>query len=186
MRALVIVGGVTILAMELDAFFYAHYAAPVVGLLFAMVVQGIRHLRVWRRRSGGAGLFLARALPAICAIMIGVRLVAQPLGIVFPPAWPMTWYHTPPGNVDRARVLSRLGAMDGKQLAIVLYGPDHNAVMNEWVYNQADIDAAKVVWARKMDAAADRELLEYFHDRRPWLVEADETPPKVSPYPVAR
>ena len=116
--------------------------------------------------------------------MIAVRLAAQPLGILFPPAWPMTWYHTPDGNVGRARVLAQLSAMDGKQLAIVRYRPDHNAVMNEWVYNRADIDGSKVVWAREMDARANRELLEYFRDRRAWLVEADETPPKVSPYPV--
>ena len=95
----------------------------------------------------------------------------------------MTWYHTAAGNVARARVLAQLSAMDGKQLAIVRYGANHNAVMNEWVYNRADIDGAKVVWAREMDAADNRELLQYFHDRRAWLVEADESPPKVTPYP---
>jgi hypothetical protein len=96
----------------------------------------------------------------------------------------MTWYHTAEGNVARARVLAQLNAMDDKQLAIVRYGPDHNAVMNEWVYNRADIDGAKVVWAREMDAADNRELLQYFHDRRAWLVEADEVPPKITPYPI--
>ena len=96
----------------------------------------------------------------------------------------MTWYHTPAGNVGRARVLASLSAMDGRQLAIVRYGAGHNAIMNEWVYNRADIDGSKVVWAREMDAAENRELLKYFRDRRVWLVEADETPPRVSPYPV--
>ena len=182
MRALVIIGGVTLVAIALDAWFYAHYLAPIAGLLFAVIVQGIRRLRVWRRREG-AGLLLARAVPAICAAMIVARLAAQALGMLDPPAWPMTWYHTPEGNVARAGVLKRLSAMDGKQLAIVRYGPNHNAVMNEWVYNRADIDGSKVVWARDMDPAENRELLQYFHDRRAWLVEADEAPPKVSPYP---
>src|SRR5262249_45294037 len=158
-----------------------HYLAPIAGLLFAFVVQGIRHLRVWQRRQG-AGLLLARAVPAICAIMIAVRLTAEPLGMLMPPAWPMTWYHTPEGNVARARVLKRLSAMEGKQPAIVRYQQDHNAVMNEWVYNRADIDAAKVVWAREMAPAENRELLDYFRDRRVWLVEADAVPPKVTPY----
>jgi len=184
MRALLIAGGVTLIALAVNAWFYPHYAAPIAGLLFAVIVQGLRHLRVWRRRQGGAGVLMARAIPAICVAMIVVRLAAQPLGVRFPPAWPMTWYHTPEGNVGRARVLSSLSAMDGRHLAIVRYGAGHNAVMNEWVYNRADIDGAKVVWAREMDAAENRELLEYFHDRRVWLVEADETPPRVSPYPV--
>ena len=126
---------------------------------------------------------LARAVPAVCAAMILARLASPALGLLSPPPWPMVWYHTPDGNTGRARVLSRLSAMDGKQLAIVRYRPDHNAVMNEWVYNRADIDGSKVVWARDMDPAENRELLQYFHDRRAWLVEADEVPPKVSPYP---
>jgi len=174
------VGGVTLIALAADAWFYAHYLAPVAGLLFALVVQGIRHLRVWRRQQS---LLLARAIPAICVAMIAVRLLAQPLGLPFPPAWPMTWYHTAAGNVARARVLARLNAMEGKQLAIVRYGPDHHAAMNEWVYNHADIDGSKVVWARDMDAADNRELLQYYHDRHAWLVEADEIPPKIMPYP---
>jgi hypothetical protein len=184
LRPLAIVCGVTLIAMELDAWFYAHYAGPIAGGIFVFVVQGLRHLRVWKRREGGAGRMLARAVPAICALMIVVRLAAQPLGVLFPPAWPMTWYHTPPGNVERARTLAKLSAMEGKQLALVRYGSDHNAVMNEWVYNHAAIDDSKVVWAREMDATDNRELLEYYRGRQVWLVEADVIPARISPYPA--
>jgi hypothetical protein len=183
MRRLILIGGVSLIALELDAWFYPHYAAPITAIVFAMVVQGLRHLRVWRRRTG-EGLLLSRAMPAICIAMIAVRLAAQPLGFLSPPAWPMTWYHTPEGNVARARILGSLSAMKGDQLAIVRYRADHNAVMNEWVYNRADIDGSKVVWARDMSPADNLELLQYFHERRAWLVEADETPPRLSPYPL--
>ncbi len=180
-RALLIIGGVVSVTLAIDAWFYPHYAAPVVGVLYVMIVQGLRHLRAWRRRSG-EGQALARAIPAICVAAIAVQLAAQTLGAQVPPAAPMTWYHTPPGNVARAGVLAQLSAMEGKQLAIVRYRPDHNAVMNEWVYNRADIDGAKVVWAREMAAGENAELLDYFRDRKVWLVEADETPPKVTPW----
>ena len=74
----------TLVALSIDAWFYPHYAAPIAGLLFALVVQGTPPSAVWRRRQGGAGLRLSRAIPAICLAMIAVRLAAQPLGVLFP------------------------------------------------------------------------------------------------------
>lgn len=59
-----------------------------------------------------------------------------------------------------------------------------NAPYKEWVYNRADIDAAKVVWAHDMGPDENAELIDHFKDRHVWLVEADEVPPKLSPYPA--
>jgi hypothetical protein len=36
-----------------------------------------------------------------------------------------------------------------------------------------------------MGAADNEELLRYYEDRRVWLLEADETPPKLSAYSTA-
>lgn len=95
--------------------------------------------------------------------------------------WPSMWYGTAPLGLPRAKVAAQLDAIPGKQLAIVRYSPEH-APFDDWVYNAADIDASKVVWARELRAASNPELLEYFRDRQAWLIEPDLDPPKVSPY----
>ena len=97
----------------------------------------------------------------------------------------MTWFSTKSGNVDHARLLAQMEQLDGRHLAIVRYRPDHNPTA-EWVYNDADIDKAKVVWAREMDSVSNRTLIQYFRDHRVWLVEADLKPPRLSPYSVPR
>jgi len=88
------------------------------------------------------------------------------------------------GPVYRPRVLADLEHREGRQLAIVKYKPDHQS-NDEWVFNGADIDGEKVVWARDMGVAQNEELIKYFKDRHVWLVEPDEKPPRLSPYPLA-
>ncbi len=52
----------------------------------------------------------------------------------------------------------------------------------EWVYNGADIDHSKVIWAREMSPSENAELLGRFSRRCAWLLEGDEIPPRLSPY----
>jgi hypothetical protein len=61
---------------------------------------------------------------------------------------------------------------------IARYASDHSP-HEEWVSNEADIDGAKVVWARSMGRAKDRDLIEYFGDRRMWSLYADREPPEL-------
>jgi hypothetical protein len=67
----------------------------------------------------------------------------------------------------------------------VRYWPGHYS-LDEWVYNAADIDSSKVVWAREMSIAEDQELIHYYGSRKVWLVEPDATPPRMTPYPLQR
>jgi len=183
-RPLVIIGAVFLVGLGLNTWFYAHYAAPITGLIYAIVLQGLRHLRVWRWHGRPSGLLLARGVPVLCLGMALLRVCAQPLAFYMPPDWPMTWYYTRPGNTERARIQTRLEQESGRQLAIVRYKPGHN-FFEEWVYNRADIDSAKVVWARELDDAGNRALIHYFHDRNIWLVETGSEPARVAPYPAS-
>jgi S-adenosylmethionine:diacylglycerol 3-amino-3-carboxypropyl transferase len=57
-------------------------------------------------------------------------------------------------------------------------------VRDEWVYNSADIDAQRVIFAHDLGAVKDRELLAYYPDRDSWLLTFDPVSGqyKLSPY----
>jgi hypothetical protein len=65
---------------------------------------------------------------------------------------------------------------------LVRYKPDHDVLSEEWVYNEADIDHSKVIWARDMNPRANQELLRYYPSRKVWLIEADAAPPSLQSY----
>ena len=45
-----------------------------------------------------------------------------------------------------------------------------------WVYNAAQIDQAKVIWAHDLDPATNARLLAYYSGRRVWRLDADANP----------
>jgi hypothetical protein len=157
-----------------------HYVAPMTALIVALIVQSMRYLRTVEWRGKPIGLFLVRAIPVACVLMLAIRLGAGPLGIDVGD-WPLTWYAGGPGNIARAGMIQELERAGGKHVIVVRYGPSHDTGQ-EWVYNDADIDASPVVWARGMSSAEDRQLLDYFKDRKAWLLEPDRKPPRLEPY----
>jgi len=179
-RYLPVAGAVFGLGLIVNVWFFPHYAAPFTAAIYALLLQCMRHLRQCRPFDRPVGLALIRYALLVCLVLGGFRIYPAPLGLAIH-RWPSMWYGTEPLGLQRAKVVSQLSRMPGKQLAVVRYSPEH-APFDDWVYNAADIDASKVVWAREMRAVSNRELLRYFQDRQVWLVEPDFDPPKVSPY----
>jgi hypothetical protein len=156
-----------------------HYYAPATCAIYAYLVQAMRCMRYAPWRGGPVGLSLVRSVACICVVMAVTCSLAAPLGIEVA-VWPSTWFNTSPQDRLRAEMLSALRARPEKTLVIVRYAPGHNPE-NEWVYNEADIDRAKVVWAREMPAG-NQALLDYFRDRRILLLEPDSAPDRLVPY----
>ena len=182
-RMLLVTAAVFAIGMSLETWLLPHYAAPFTAILYAILLQCMRHLRCWRPSGRMTGVFLVRAIPAICFILVGFRLYAEPLHLDLPRGafCGRAWFGTAPRGLARAGVLNQLQANPQPQLAIVRYAPQHDPVV-EWVYNAADIDASKVIWARDMGPAKNRELLRYYKERQVWLVEPDFNPPRITPY----
>jgi hypothetical protein len=173
---LLITAGISMTASALGTYFLVHYAAPLTGLILGIVLQCFRHLRVWRWDGRPVGMFLARSIVLVCALMVPIQLVTL---------YKLFKSSEPSPGILRAELLSKLSHLPSRQLVIVRYRPDHPALGIEWVDNDADIDNSKVIWARDMGAEKNRELLRYYGDRQVWLAEPDETPPKVSPYDLS-
>ena len=64
---------------------------------------------------------------------------------------------------------------------MVRYIDDHN-IHDDWVYNKAEIDSSKVIWAREIDPEQDGKLFDYFRDRKIWLVTPDTDNTHLEPY----
>ncbi len=175
-RLLVVAGILMLPAFLVNVWFYPHYAAPATALIYALLVQCIRHLRA----GGYRGALLARGIPAICVLMLVLRLSAQPLAVYFPLDFPMTWFSTRPGGVYRAEILHQLHNEGGQHLILVRWKPGDNP-FEQWVYNEPDIDRSAVVWAWEPDQSD--ELLRYFRGRRVWVLRvAWQGPPTLSAY----
>jgi hypothetical protein len=149
--------------------FQPHYAAPLAATMFVMLVQALRHLRHAEINGKSVGIFFTRLLVllAIDWIFIQAGQTAR-----HPP---VIW------ATGRALLVNRLDSLPGKHLVIVRYDSGHNT-RHEWVYNAADIDRARIVWARDIPGQDLQPLIQYFKDREVWLLEADKSPPELRPY----
>jgi hypothetical protein len=50
---------------------------------------------------------------------------------------------------------------------------NHHQNYEELVYNHADIDGSKVVWARSLGPEKDAELIRHYPNREVWMVDED-------------
>jgi hypothetical protein len=183
-RFLLLTCGLVLVALAFETFDAPHYVSPLAAVVLGLVLLAMRRLQRWRWSSKPTGLFMTRAVPLICIVMIVLRASAGPLHIPLTENYMPAWYQSGPNSFGRANLLRRLQQVPGRQLVIVRYEPQRDP-FEEWVYNDPDIDTAKVVWARDMSPAENSELIQYFRDRRVWLLEPDKTPPRLSQYPSA-
>jgi hypothetical protein len=75
----------------------------------------------------------------------------------------------------RRDVINRLVTIPGDHLVLVNYGPGH-VFGEEWVYNSADVDGSRIVWAMDPGNGNRDALLRMFQKRSVWLLHADSRP----------
>jgi hypothetical protein len=150
----------------------SHYVAPATSVVVLLYVQALRYLRLPGRQNWHWGSILARS--SILLLLADTTLAVTRKQCD-------NFYWTCQGDVSRFVILHKLEALPGKHLVMVRYGEDHN-IHDDWVYNGADIDSQRVVWAREIDEGQDAKLFDYYRDRKVWLVTPDSDNTYLAPY----
>ena len=154
--------------------FQFHYLAAVVCLFVLVSVAGLQKL----------GVEAARAILCLCfahfLVLWGWHL-AQGRAAEFE-----TWTGINTTNPGRRIAVNQalrqeIAKIPGQLLVFVRYFPQH-IFQEEWVYNDADIDGSRVVWARDLGPAEDEKLRKYYPNRAAMLLEPDLARPRLSPY----
>jgi hypothetical protein len=158
----------TLLLVTLSAFLVVwgepHYAAPLVGVLALLVVQTMRHLNTMEVKSRRLGAMVVRVIVVILLVQTAGRALNHECDQL---------ERSCQGIAERAGIANQLRNIPGEHLVMVRYNKFHNSHY-EWVYNGAEIDSAKILWARDIDPLQNEKLFAYFKDRQIWLVEPDE------------
>jgi hypothetical protein len=167
-RFLLIVIGFFLVGLSLEGWAQIHYFGPVIGAACAVKMIALRRVSCITVAGKRIGAAVASAIILCSGVYLIRHLSIQPPG---------------PGTFasQRAQIEHDLESKPGSHVVIVRYSAEHNPIQ-EWVYNGADIDREKVVWARDISPQEDRRLLNYFKDRDIWLLEPDVSPVQLRPY----
>jgi hypothetical protein len=164
------------------------YLGPAWSVMILLAVYGLRYLALWGRGADQGLRFLgstghrfgrgrqisqsaAVLIPSALLLWVIIASIASGYGALHP--FPETY------SAARQQLLDGFNTVPGKHLVIVRYSESH-IPFEEWVENRADIDAAKVVWARNVPVRSDADLLDYFRDRTVWVLEPDGENPKLT------
>ncbi|MFK7737211.1 MAG: hypothetical protein AB8B50_14340, partial [Pirellulaceae bacterium] len=152
--------GLQVAASATVCWVFPHYLAPLWACLLLVAVLGLRRLL-----SGFSRTVRVQILAGLLTLQV-VQLggAAYSLRTATDRDW----------AAERARVSERLMNMEGDHLVFVQYDSDH-IVHQEWVYNTADLDSARIIWAHFEEGRWQAEVRQaYGRERSVWLLEVEE------------
>jgi hypothetical protein len=170
-EGLLIATAAVVIAISFSTHLRAHYIAPAMTGFIGLTLVALLCLRELRVRGRRAGLFAANAL---LILWLGARWIGG-LASFFVDRPELKWAD------QRARLERNLRDTGSQHLILVRYEKSHSPHM-EWVFNDADLSQAPVLWARDMGADQNEALIQYYQGRTVWLLHPDGGP-LLTPYP---
>ena len=168
-------------------FFFVHYIAAVTCIFVLWSVTALERLsKLWARGKPLGQTAAALILFLCCANFLfwyGLHVFDhEPFSAALRRYENADAINHREGELHAA-IDQKLAKMPGKLLIFVHYSPGHSFHL-EWVYNNADIDSARVVWARDLGSTENKKLLDYYPNRPAWFFDADNGE-KLVPYDIS-
>jgi hypothetical protein len=174
-RTLILLLTGALLAISLEGAASPHYLAPATAVIVAIVVECCRHFHARR-------IPIVPMLLATMALVLALRIAAQNLGLPYTQALNyQSWCCKVQGNMNKQRITRALERTPGQHLVFVKTKTDEFNLL-QWIYNAADIDASRIVWARDLGTERDAQLTAYFRDRQAWVVDPNVEPAALTKY----
>ncbi len=151
-----------------------HYAAACVCLMILAAVVGLQKLAAAKREAARIVLFLCAAH---FLFWYGAHLFENSSlsRAVLPfETWDGINHRNPQRRIYVAHQLDKI---PGELLVFVHYQHPQHPFQDEWVYNAADIDSARIVWARDLGEEENAKLKQYYPRRKVVVLDPDENPP---------
>lgn len=183
---LAITGTLAVFAVGTNLFPYllVHYLAGVTCLFVLVSLIGLQRIGRLRIRGAAVGWEMVRVLVVLCSAEFlgwyGLHLFETPAlySILRFETWDALNHGDPRRRIEVER---QLNAIPGALLVFVRYS-SHHIYQNEWVWNRADIDGSRIVFARDLGPDEDQKLIHYYPNRKVLLLDADSYTPQVSKY----
>jgi hypothetical protein len=165
--------------------FQFHYIAAVTCLFILVALTGLQQIERITIRGRRVGQEVAGLIVLLCCAQFlfwyGLHAADErgfSLATRHFESWNAINHQNPARRIMVARELDQI---PGKLLLFVRYQPRH-VFQEEWVYNRADIDSSRIVWARDLGPAENEKLLRYYPERTALLLEPDFPEPRLRPY----
>ncbi len=159
-----------VVASSAVTFDFHHYLAPFVPIGVYLWVSGLR--AIWHANGASAPI-------RIGAVLVVLASFAQQADAANRAAA----YRASFEIYNRDNVVQWFEKRGGEHLVIVRYGAKHNPHI-EWVQNEADLENARVVWARELSPDRAKSLVAEFPERTAWLYRPDIDPMALQKYPA--
>jgi hypothetical protein len=169
LRPILVLIAVMLLAFLLTTWLNSNYISAAVPLYFVVLTECLRR----------ASRFTIPRTKLLVGPLLVIALAIGTFAWALQDLQPFDLNDSNYGYV-REKMIKALSTTQDRHLIFVHYGPEHPRA-EEWIYNDADIPNAKIIWAHDMGPANNQELIHQYPGRELWKLDADVVPQKLIP-----